>query len=97
MQATDNPVTGTICPDRRIDGGGTHLRLSGDRLSAEKMEQTSVILPDQIMGILLAMGIGCGCRCFGIPLPAPQSLNGSLLVLTMTCGFVAADLWLRQF
>ncbi|MCY4263673.1 MAG: XapX domain-containing protein [Gammaproteobacteria bacterium] len=53
-------------------------------------------LLNQLLGILLAFGIGAGCRYFQIPLPAPQSLNGALLVFTMTCGFVVTNLLLFQ-
>ena len=41
-------------------------------------------------GIVIALLVGFGCRVFGIPLPAPPRLEGALLVLAMTIGFIAA-------
>ena len=40
-------------------------------------------------GLLLAFAIGVGCRMLDIPLPAPPRLQGALLVLAMTVGFLA--------
>lgn len=45
------------------------------------------------IGVLLALGIGAACRVLDIPLPAPPRLEGALLVLAMTIGFLAGD-WL---
>ncbi len=47
------------------------------------------------VGLVLALGIGAGCRYLDIPLPAPPKLQGALLVLAMTVGFVAGDYFLR--
>ena len=47
-----------------------------------------------LLGVLLALGIGTGCRLLDIPLPAPPRLQGALLVLAMTVGFLAGDAWL---
>lgn len=46
------------------------------------------------IGLLLALGIGIGCRLLDIPLPAPPRLQGALLVLAMSVGFVAGNAWL---
>jgi len=45
-----------------------------------------------LVGILLALLIGAGCRLFGIPLPAPPTIQGALLVLAMTAGFLGGGL-----
>jgi XapX domain-containing protein len=47
-----------------------------------------------LIGVLLALGIGIGCRLLDIPLPAPPRLQGALLVLAMTLGFLAGETWL---
>lgn len=47
-----------------------------------------------LAGAALAVLIGIGCRILDIPLPAPPRLQGALLVLAMTAGFLAADAWL---
>jgi len=44
-----------------------------------------------IVGIALALGIGIGCRLLDIPLPAPPRLEGALLVLAMTAGYLAGN------
>lgn len=44
------------------------------------------------VGLLLAFAVGYGCRWFDLPLPAPPKLLGALLVVTMTVGFLAADI-----
>jgi XapX domain-containing protein len=41
-----------------------------------------------IAGIALALLIGAGCRLLDIPLPAPPKIQGALLVLAMTVGFL---------
>ena len=46
------------------------------------------------IGLVLALAIGIGCRLLDLPLPAPPRLQGALLVLAMTAGFVAGDAWL---
>ncbi|MCR6661674.1 MAG: XapX domain-containing protein [Luteimonas sp.] len=47
-----------------------------------------------LAGLVLALLIGTGCRILDILLPAPPRLQGALLVLAMTTGFLAADAWL---
>lgn len=47
-----------------------------------------------LFGVLLALIIGIGCRMLDIPLPAPPRLQGALLVLAMTVGFLVGDAWL---
>ena len=42
-------------------------------------------------GLVLALLIGLGCRLLDIPLPAPPKLQGALLVVAMTLGFLVAD------
>ena len=44
-----------------------------------------------LMGFLVALGIGAFCRLVRIPSPAPQAIVGSLLVVAMSAGYVAAD------
>ncbi len=44
-----------------------------------------------LIGVLLAFVIGAFCRYAGIPSPAPPVLEGALLVLAMTIGFMIAD------
>jgi XapX domain-containing protein len=46
------------------------------------------------IGIALGFLIGLGCRWLDLPVPAPPKLSGALLVLTMTSGFLLADLLL---
>lgn len=45
-----------------------------------------------LIGIALALLIGIGCRLLDIPLPAPPKLQGALLVVAMTAGFLAGDM-----
>lgn len=45
------------------------------------------------LAIVLALGIGIGCRLLDIPLPAPPKLQGALLVVAMTLGFLAGGFW----
>lgn len=44
-----------------------------------------------LIGITMAFSIGAICRVFNLPLPAPPNLQGSLLVLAVTLGFMAAN------
>jgi len=44
-----------------------------------------------LAGIVLALGIGVACRLLDIPVPAPPRLQGALLVVAMTLGFLVAD------
>jgi XapX domain-containing protein len=48
-----------------------------------------------LLGLGLALFIGIGCRLLDIPLPAPPKLQGALLVVAMTLGFLAADFIFR--
>jgi XapX domain-containing protein len=43
-----------------------------------------------LAGFLLAFGIGAFCRLIRVPSPAPQAIVGSLLVVTMSVGYVTA-------
>jgi XapX domain-containing protein len=44
-------------------------------------------------GLLLAFLIGLGCRWLDIPSPAPPRIEGALLVVAMSVGFLVANLW----
>ncbi len=44
-----------------------------------------------LIGLVLAFLIGAGCRFFDIPAPAPPALQGALLVVAMTFGYLATD------
>lgn len=48
------------------------------------------------LGLLLGLGIGAGCRYLDIPSPAPPVLQGAMLVVAMTLGYIAADRWMCQ-
>lgn len=50
-----------------------------------------------IFGISLGFIIGCACRWFDLPLPAPPKIVGALLVVFMTCGFLAGELFFQSF
>jgi XapX domain-containing protein len=41
-----------------------------------------------VAGIVAALLIGVGCRLLGIPSPAPPKLQGALLVVAMTLGYL---------
>jgi XapX domain-containing protein len=43
-----------------------------------------------ILGFALAFAIGAVCRLARIPSPAPNALLGSLLVVAMSVGYIAA-------
>jgi XapX domain-containing protein len=49
-----------------------------------------------LLGFLLAFGIGAICRFAGIPSPAPNAILGSLLVVSMSCGYVSAGKYLHR-
>lgn len=49
-----------------------------------------------LIGIVVGFGIGLACRLLGIPSPAPPAIEGALLVLAMTGGYLAADRWLAR-
>jgi XapX domain-containing protein len=42
-------------------------------------------------GIVLSMLIGAACRWFDVPTPSPPRLEGALLVIAMTLGYIVAD------
>ena len=42
------------------------------------------------IGITLGFCIGAGCRLLDIPVPAPPRLEGALLVVAMSLGFITA-------
>ena len=44
-----------------------------------------------LIGIILGLSIGVACRWFDIPVPSPPKLNGALLVVAMTVGYMATD------
>lgn len=46
-----------------------------------------------LIGLIIAFAIGVGCRLFDIPVPAPPRLQGALLVVAMSAGFVAGMRW----
>jgi len=48
-----------------------------------------------LVNIALALSIGNGCRLLDIPLPAPPKLQGALLVVAKTLGFLAGG-WLNH-
>lgn len=48
------------------------------------------------LGLVLGLAIGALCRLFGIPSPAPPVMAGALLVVAMTAGYVATDLWVSR-
>lgn len=41
-----------------------------------------------LVGIFAALLIGAGCRTFDIPSPSPPKLQGALLVVAMTLGYL---------
>ena len=43
------------------------------------------------LGFVLALAIGVGCRLLDLPLPAPPRLEGALLVVAMTVGFLVGQ------
>jgi XapX domain-containing protein len=49
-----------------------------------------------LLGFLLAFGIGSVCRFAGIPSPAPNAILGSLLVVSMSLGYVTAGRYLHM-
>lgn len=44
-----------------------------------------------LLGFALALAIGVGCRLLDLPLPAPPRIEGALLVVAMTLGFLAGQ------
>ena len=51
---------------------------------------------NEIVGLVLGLGIGGACRWFDIPVPAPPRIVGALLVVAMTLGYMAADFALTR-
>jgi XapX domain-containing protein len=49
-----------------------------------------------ILGFVLAFAIGAVCCLARIPSPAPNALLGSLLVVAMSSGYMAAELALAR-
>jgi XapX domain-containing protein len=49
-----------------------------------------------LLGFLLAFGIGAICRFAAIPSPAPNAILGSLLVVSMSLGYVTAGRYLHR-
>lgn len=47
-----------------------------------------------LIGIAVGFAIGFACRLLGIPSPAPPAIEGALLVLAMTGGYLVTDRWL---
>jgi XapX domain-containing protein len=47
------------------------------------------------LGTCLAIVIGIACRMLDIPVPAPPRIQGALLVVAMTTGFLLGDWLLR--
>ena len=43
-----------------------------------------------LLGFLVAFGIGAFCRLTKIPSPAPQAILGSMLVVSMSVGYIVA-------
>ena len=44
-----------------------------------------------VIGLLVSFLVGAGCRYFELPAPAPPMLQGAMLVVAMTLGFVLTD------
>jgi XapX domain-containing protein len=44
-----------------------------------------------LAGLILGLIIGSACRWFDIPLPGPPKLVGALLIVSITCGYLATD------
>jgi len=47
-----------------------------------------------LAGFFVAFFLGAFCRYVKIPSPAPQALLGSLLVVSVTLGYMAMNHWL---
>jgi XapX domain-containing protein len=60
-------------------------------MSAVSSERVKVSL-----GLLLGVCIGALCRWLDVPSPAPTIFTGSLLVVSMTLGYIATDRWVMQ-
>jgi XapX domain-containing protein len=44
-----------------------------------------------LIALVIAFLIGAACRYFELPAPAPPALQGALLVMAMSLGFIAVD------
>ncbi|HEX2838147.1 MAG TPA: DUF1427 family protein [Phycisphaerales bacterium] len=44
-----------------------------------------------MIAAIVAFVVGFGCRWFDIPAPAPPVLQGALLVVAMTLGYMSAN------
>lgn len=44
-----------------------------------------------LIGIAISLVIGALCRLLDVPLPAPPRVEGALLVVAMTLGFLAGS------
>jgi XapX domain-containing protein len=44
-----------------------------------------------LAGFIIAFTVGALCRVFGVPVPAPPALLGALMVVAMTCGYLAGN------
>lgn len=44
-----------------------------------------------VIGLVVSFLIGASCRYFELPAPAPPMLQGAMLVVAMTLGFVLTD------
>jgi XapX domain-containing protein len=49
-----------------------------------------------LLGFMLAFSIGAVCRFVGIPSPAPNAILGSLLVVSMSFGYVSMEQYLHR-
>lgn len=49
------------------------------------------------LGFVIAFLLGAICEVLRIPLPAPTNLLGATLVIVITCGYLAADMFLKKF
>lgn len=49
-----------------------------------------------VLGFLICFGVGFISRMLGISSPCPPVLEGALLVLSMTLGYVGTDLLLTR-
>ncbi len=48
------------------------------------------------VALMLSFSIGAATRYFGVPVPAPPKLLGAVLILAITCGYLAAEWWLSR-
>lgn len=68
-----------------------------NRKPFNKMLQTGeCMIVRYLAGFFVAFFLGAFCRYVKIPSPAPQALLGSLLVVTVTLGYMAMDHFLAN-